>query len=43
VKGTRELALTPLPFIIVYRVQELLDMIEIVDVIHGSQRWPPAK
>jgi toxin ParE1/3/4 len=43
VEGTRELALTPLPFIIVYRVQELLDMIEIVNVIHGSQRWPPAK
>jgi len=42
VTGTRELALTPLPFIVVYRVRELLDAIEIVNVIHGAQRWPPA-
>jgi len=42
VEGTRELPLPPLPFIIVYRVLEQADAIEIVNVIHGAQRWPPA-
>lgn len=39
--GTRELALPPLPFIVVYRVLEHADAVEIVNVIHGAQRWPP--
>ena len=42
VEGTRELPLPPLPFIVVYRVLEHSDAIEIVNVIHGAQRWPPA-
>jgi len=42
IEGTRELPLPPLPFILVYRVRENLDAIEIVNVIHGAQRWPPA-
>jgi toxin ParE1/3/4 len=42
VEGTRELAVPPLPYIVVYRVVERLDAIEIVNVIHGAQRWPPA-
>ena len=37
VGGTRELVLAPLPFIVVYRVQG--DAVEIVRVLHGSQRW----
>jgi toxin ParE1/3/4 len=41
VEGTRELPLPGLPFIIVYRVLEQADAIEIVNVIHGAQRWPP--
>ena len=41
VEGTRELVLTSLPFIIVYRVA--IDVVEIIDVIHGAQRWPPEK
>jgi len=40
--GTRELPLPPLPFIVVYRVLEHANAIEIVNVIHGAQRWPPA-
>lgn len=40
VGGTRELPLPPLPFIVIYRVLERADAIEIVNVIHGSQRWP---
>ncbi len=38
ISGTRELVLTPLPFIVVYRVQGIA--VEIVRVLHGSQRWP---
>ncbi len=41
VEGTRELPLPPLPFIVVYRVLERVDAVEIVNVIHGAQRWPP--
>jgi toxin ParE1/3/4 len=41
VEGTRELPLPPLPFIIVYRVLEHADAVEIVRIIHGAQRWPP--
>jgi toxin ParE1/3/4 len=40
VQGTRELAVSPLPFIIIYRIVERLDAVEIVNVIHGARRWP---
>ena len=36
--GTRELVLSPLPYIVVYRVHE--EFVEIARVLHGSQRWP---
>ena len=42
VEGTRELPVPPLPFIVVYRVLEGADVVEIVNVVHGAQRWPPA-
>lgn len=38
VAGTRELVLAPLPFIVVYRVSQA--GIDVVRVLHGSQRWP---
>jgi addiction module RelE/StbE family toxin len=38
VKGTRELVFPDLPYIVVYRLNE--DAIEILTVIHTSQRWP---
>jgi toxin ParE1/3/4 len=41
VEGTRELPLPPLPFVVVYRVLDRVDLVEIVNVIHGAQRWPP--
>lgn len=41
VEGTREFPLPPLPFIVVYRVMTDEDIVEIVNVIHGAQRWPP--
>jgi plasmid stabilization system protein ParE len=37
-KGTRELPLPPLPFIIVYRV--FAHAVEIVNIIHGAQCRP---
>jgi toxin ParE1/3/4 len=42
IDGTRELALAPLPYIVVYRVVEPAT-VEIVNVIHGAQRWPPSE
>lgn len=38
IEGTRELPLPPLPFILVYRVKA--DVVEIVNVVHGAQKWP---
>ncbi len=39
VEGTRELALPPLPFVIVYTVDA--DFVSIARVLHGAQDWPP--
>jgi toxin ParE1/3/4 len=39
VDGTRELPLPPLPCVVVYRLVK--DIVEIVNVIHGAQKWPP--
>jgi toxin ParE1/3/4 len=36
-RGTRELPLTPLPYIVVYSVQA--ESVEILHVYHGSQDW----
>ena len=36
--GTRELVLTPLPYIVVYGVQG--DVIFVVRILHGAQQWP---
>jgi toxin ParE1/3/4 len=35
--GTRELSLTPLPYVVVYSVKA--DAIEILHIYHGSQDW----
>ena len=39
VEGTRELVMAPLPYVIVYGMQE--DTVQILRVIHGSRDWPP--
>ena len=36
--GTRELVLSPLPWIVIYTVHD--DAIDIVRILHGAQRWP---
>jgi addiction module RelE/StbE family toxin len=38
VRGTRELPLPPLPFIVIYRIVDAA--VEIANIIHGAQRWP---
>jgi toxin ParE1/3/4 len=38
VEHTRELVLAPLPFIVVYRVEQ--NIVEVARLLHGSQRWP---
>jgi toxin ParE1/3/4 len=35
--GTRELALTPLPYVVVYSVTN--DAVEILHIHHGAQDW----
>jgi len=35
--GTRELALTPLPYVVVYQVNS--DAVEILHIYHGAQDW----
>jgi toxin ParE1/3/4 len=37
-KGTRELVLSPLPYIIFYQITE--DVIHLVRILHGAQKWP---
>ncbi|MBA2848865.1 type II toxin-antitoxin system RelE/ParE family toxin [Thermosulfuriphilus ammonigenes] len=39
VPGTRELAISGLPFILVYRVKGR--RVEILRVLHGARKWPP--
>jgi toxin ParE1/3/4 len=36
--GTRELVLSPLPYIVVYAVSG--DVIHIARILHGAQEWP---
>jgi plasmid stabilization system protein ParE len=37
-EGTRELVLSPLPYIVVYAVHG--DVIYVVRILHGAQEWP---
>jgi addiction module RelE/StbE family toxin len=37
-EGTRELVLSRLPYIVVYRINR--DMIQLVRILHGAQKWP---
>ena len=36
-RGTRELVLAPLPYIVVYRING--DAVEILHICHGAQAW----
>ena len=36
--GTRELVLTPLPYLVVYTVRD--EVVFVVRILHGAQQWP---
>lgn len=36
--GTRELVLSKLPFLVVYRIEA--DAVVVVRILHGAQQWP---
>ena len=38
---TSELVVSRTPFIVVYRVRPRANRIELIRLLHGSQRWPP--
>jgi addiction module RelE/StbE family toxin len=38
VEGTREMVVTSLPYIVVYRVLD--ERLLILNIVHGAQRWP---
>jgi toxin ParE1/3/4 len=40
IKGTRELVISRMPFVAVYRLKGIR-RIEIIRLLHGSQQWPP--
>jgi addiction module RelE/StbE family toxin len=39
VEGTREFVFAPLPFVVVYEVD---DEVHVLRILHGAQRWPPS-
>lgn len=36
--NTRELVFAPLPYVVIYRIED--QAVEIMRVLHGAQRWP---
>jgi toxin ParE1/3/4 len=40
VKGTRELVIDGIPFIVIYRKVERLNQVQILRVLHDAQQWP---
>ena len=38
IEGTREMAVTSLPYIVVYRVFE--EHLLVLNIVHGAQKWP---
>jgi toxin ParE1/3/4 len=38
VRGTREIAFPPLPFVAIYEVGD--EQIIVLRILHGAQRWP---
>jgi len=37
-RGTRELVLSPLPYIVIYQITG--EVINIARILHGAQKWP---
>lgn len=43
VKETRELVISGQPFIVIYRLAEQINQIQILRVLHGAQNWPASE
>ena len=43
VKGTRELVIDGVPFVLIYRHHRSLNQLQILRVLHDSQQWPKLK
>jgi toxin ParE1/3/4 len=41
VKNTRELVISGVPFIVIYRIAKGLQRVQILRVLHDAQQWPP--
>ncbi|HEY7886307.1 MAG TPA: type II toxin-antitoxin system RelE/ParE family toxin [Cellvibrionaceae bacterium] len=41
-KGSRELVIDGLPFVVIYRQDHVLDQLQILRVLHDAQQWPTA-
>jgi toxin ParE1/3/4 len=41
VRGTREIAFPPLPFVVVYEIRE--EQTVVLRILHGAQSWPSAR
>ena len=40
-KGTRELVVPNSSYVIIYRIDEKAQQIDILRLLHGAQQWPP--
>ncbi len=40
-EGTRELVIASLPFIVIYRLLQAQEELQILRVLHDTQQWPP--
>ncbi|MBP2489408.1 type II toxin-antitoxin system RelE/ParE family toxin [Rhizobium leguminosarum] len=38
---TRELVISRTSFIVIYRVHQNIEQVEILRLVHGAQKWPP--
>ena len=43
VPGTRELVIPGTPYVTVYRLNRPRERVEILRILHGAKRWPPAE
>lgn len=41
--GTRELVIPRTAFLLIYRIDEKAQRVEILRLLHGAQKWPPKR
>ncbi|WP_196221700.1 type II toxin-antitoxin system RelE/ParE family toxin [Sphingobium sp. CAP-1] len=42
IEGTREFSVVGLPYLIVYRIEEAFDPVDMLTIIHRRRTYPPA-